>query len=126
MRHPYTHALLQSIPKLDQPSHSRLDAISGRPPDLVHPPKCCRFAARCPNAQDRCREEVPPLAERETPGHEFACFYPVGTPEGEEARARNEAAGTIPGAAAMSTATAPTTAAATTATPTAAAPKSEG
>ncbi len=99
MRHPYTHALLQSIPKLDQPSHSRLDAIGGRPPDLAHPPKGCRFAPRCPNVQDRCREEMPPLAERDTPGHEFACFYPVGTPEGDEARARNEQAGVLPAAA---------------------------
>ena len=63
------------------------------------------------------REEVPPLAERETPGHEFACFYPVGTPEGDEARARNEAAGTIPSVAAAASA-------APTATPSAAAPKS--
>ncbi|HEY3830691.1 MAG TPA: ABC transporter ATP-binding protein [Acidimicrobiia bacterium] len=124
MRHPYTHALLQSIPKLDQPSHSRLDAISGRPPDLVHPPKGCRFAPRCPNAQDRCREEVPPLAERETPGHEFACFYPVGTPEGDEARARNEAEGKVPGASALSTAAAAAASSAP-APPTAAAPKSE-
>jgi peptide/nickel transport system ATP-binding protein len=99
MRHPYTHALLQSIPKLDMPSHSRLDAIGGRPPDLVHPPKGCRFAPRCPNVQDRCREEEPPLAERETPGHEFACFYPVGTPEGDEAKARNEHEGVVPVAA---------------------------
>jgi peptide/nickel transport system ATP-binding protein len=99
MRHPYTEALMKSIPKLDQPSHSHLDAIAGRPPDLVHPPKGCRFAARCPNVQDRCREEAPPLAERETPGHEFACFYPVGTPEGTEARARNEHEGVVPAAA---------------------------
>ena len=95
MRHPYTEALLKSIPKLEQPSHSRLDAIGGRPPDLVHPPSGCRFAPRCPNVQERCRVEAPPLAERDTPGHEFACFYPVGTPEGEEARARNEREGVV-------------------------------
>jgi peptide/nickel transport system ATP-binding protein len=38
-------------------------------------------------------EEEPPLAERETPGHDFRCFYPVGTPDGDAALARNRAAG---------------------------------
>ncbi len=92
MRHPYTEALLKSIPKLDQPSHMRLDAISGRPPDLVHPPSGCRFAARCPYAQERCRQEAPPLVVHDTPGHEYACWFPVGTPEGAEALAKNQAA----------------------------------
>jgi peptide/nickel transport system ATP-binding protein len=99
VRHPYTEALLKSIPKLGQPSHTRLDAIAGRPPDLVNPPKGCRFAPRCPSAQARCQEEAPPLAEGATPGHAFACFYPVGTPEGDEARARNDAQGVVPPAA---------------------------
>ena len=52
VRHPYTEALLKSIPKLAQPSHTRLDAIGGRPPDLVSPPPGCKFAPRCPYAQD--------------------------------------------------------------------------
>jgi peptide/nickel transport system ATP-binding protein len=93
MRHPYTQALLKSIPKLSDPSHTRLEAITGRPPDLIHPPVGCKFAPRCPNAQARCLEEEPPLHERDTPGHEFRCFYPVGTPEGEEARSKNLAMG---------------------------------
>jgi peptide/nickel transport system ATP-binding protein len=92
-RHPYTEALLKSIPKLANPSHTRLEAISGRPPDLIHPPKGCKFAPRCPFAQPRCLEEEPALAERDTPGHEFRCFYPVGTPEGDAAIAANRAAG---------------------------------
>jgi peptide/nickel transport system ATP-binding protein len=41
--------------------------------------------------QDRCLEEQPPLRPGNTPGHEFRCWFPVGTPEGEAARARNEA-----------------------------------
>ncbi|HEX4493354.1 MAG TPA: ABC transporter ATP-binding protein [Acidimicrobiia bacterium] len=90
MRHPYTEALMKSIPKLALPSHSRLDSIAGRPPDLVHPPKGCNFAPRCPYAQARCHEEEPPLESRGTPGHEFACFYPVGTPEGADALAHNQ------------------------------------
>jgi peptide/nickel transport system ATP-binding protein len=85
MRMPYTEALLQSIPKLDQASHTRLQAISGRPPDLVNPPSGCRFAPRCLYAQDRCVEEQPPLMEAETPGHLYRCWYPVGTPAGDEA-----------------------------------------
>lgn len=84
MKMPYTEALLQSIPKLDQPSHSRLTTIPGRPPDLVHPPTGCRFAPRCAYARDRCREEEPMLQAAENPGHSFACFYPVGSPEYHE------------------------------------------
>src|SRR3954447_4333876 len=93
MRMPYTEGLLKSIPKLEQPSHSRLQIIGGRPPDLVTPPPGCKFAPRCPYAQDRCHVEEPPLVEAETPGHYFKCWYPVGTPEGTEAFERNLEAG---------------------------------
>jgi peptide/nickel transport system ATP-binding protein len=89
MRHPYTEALLQSIPKLEHRSHTRLQAIEGRPPDLVNLPKGCKFAARCPHVQDRCREEDPLLLEHDAPGHAYACFYPVGTEAGRDALARN-------------------------------------
>ncbi|MCU1430876.1 MAG: oligopeptide/dipeptide transporter, ATP-binding protein [Actinomycetia bacterium] len=92
-RHPYTEALLKSIPKLAQPSHMRLDAIAGRPPDLVNPPPGCKFAPRCPYAQARCLVEEPPLDDSATPGHAFRCFYPVGSNEGKDALARNLAAG---------------------------------
>jgi peptide/nickel transport system ATP-binding protein len=92
-RHPYTEALLKSIPKLSQPSHTRLEAITGRPPDLVDPPVGCKFAARCPYAQSRCLEEEPELTEPESAGHAFRCFYPVGTEAGKRALADNLAAG---------------------------------
>ena len=88
MRMPYTEALLESIPKLDDPSHTRLRAIAGRPPDLINPPKGCRFSPRCPYVQDRCRAEAPPLVEAETPGHTYACWYPVGSPAWQETKAR--------------------------------------
>ena len=78
---PYTEALLQSIPRLNQPSHSRLAMIPGRPPDLVNPPGGCRFAPRCAYARDLCRNEEPPLTIAETPDHTFACHFPVGSPE---------------------------------------------
>lgn len=93
MRHPYTEALLKSIPKLGQPSHTRLEAISGRPPDLVNPPPGCKFAPRCPYAQPNCLAGEPPLVDPETPGHAYRCFHPVGTDAGREALARNLAAG---------------------------------
>jgi len=93
MRMPYTEALLSSIPKLEQPSHTKLATIPGRPPDLVNPPKGCKFAARCAYAQDRCQEEEPPLTDGPTAGHQFRCWFPVGTPEGAEALERNKAEG---------------------------------
>ena len=85
MKMPYTEALLQSIPKLENPSHTRLQVIAGRPPDLVAPPKGCRFAPRCLYAQERCLDELPPLMESGEPGHLYRCWYPVGTPQGDEA-----------------------------------------
>jgi peptide/nickel transport system ATP-binding protein len=81
---PYTEALLQSIPRLDQPSHSRLAMIPGRPPDLVNPPSGCRFASRCVYVRDLCRTEEPPLVAAESPDHTYACHFPVGSPEYHE------------------------------------------
>jgi peptide/nickel transport system ATP-binding protein len=92
MRMPYTEGLLKSIPKLEQPSHSRMQIIGGRPPDLVSPPPGCKFSPRCPYVQDRCRQEEPPLVEAETPGHYYKCWFPVGTEAGHDALARNLAA----------------------------------
>ncbi|HYW24614.1 MAG TPA: ABC transporter ATP-binding protein, partial [Terriglobales bacterium] len=79
-RMPYTQALLRAIPRLDHDSHTRLLAIGGRPPDLVDPPPGCRFAPRCDRVRDRCREDEPPLGADSDPGHQFACWYPVGAP----------------------------------------------
>jgi peptide/nickel transport system ATP-binding protein len=88
-RHPYTSALIRSIPRLHNPPHTRLEAISGRPPDLVAPPPGCRFAPRCRQAQQRCLTEDPPLVTAGRGGHEFACFFPVGTDRGTDALHRN-------------------------------------
>jgi peptide/nickel transport system ATP-binding protein len=79
-RMPYTQALLRAIPRLDHASHTRLLAIGGRPPDLVDPPPGCRFAPRCDRVRERCREDEPPLGADSDPGHQFACWYPVGAP----------------------------------------------
>jgi peptide/nickel transport system ATP-binding protein len=89
MKMPYTEALMKSIPRLEHPSHTRLIAIGGRPPNLLHPPPGCRFAPRCHYAQERCLQEPPPLLPAADPGHEFRCWFPVGTPEGDAALARN-------------------------------------
>ena len=97
MRMPYTEALLQSIPRLDQPSHTRLTAIPGRPPDLLDPPRGCAFAPRCAFARDRCREEAPALTTADDPEHRFACWYPVGSPEYLETRERITSGLTIGG-----------------------------
>jgi peptide/nickel transport system ATP-binding protein len=79
MRHPYTQALLASIPQLSQDTRKALHAIPGLPPDLSSPPPGCRFAPRCPRATGHCREEEPPLAG-ETAGHLFSCWHPVDGP----------------------------------------------
>ena len=75
VRHPYTEALLASIPQLDQDSTQELYSIPGIPPDLRKPPLACRFAPRCAFATERCRREDPPLAG-DDPHHPYACFHP--------------------------------------------------
>ncbi|HKZ07922.1 MAG TPA: ABC transporter ATP-binding protein [Methylomirabilota bacterium] len=57
--HPYTRALLESIPRMGDP-RQRLTAIDGQPPDLARLPSGCSFAPRCPDVVDRCRTEAPP------------------------------------------------------------------
>jgi len=85
MKMPYTKSLMRSIPKIEDPSHTRLMTIPGRPPDLINPPAGCGFAPRCAYARDRCHEERPELQPTiESGDHVFACWYPVGSPEFEE------------------------------------------
>jgi peptide/nickel transport system ATP-binding protein len=79
MHHPYTQALLASIPQLDQDANKALHAIPGLPPDLSHPPQGCRFAARCTRATDKCRSEEPSLSGK-TYEHRFSCWHPVDGP----------------------------------------------
>ena len=79
MHHPYTQALLASIPQLDQDAKKALHAIPGLPPDLSHLPQGCRFAARCSRATDKCRTDEPSLSGK-TYEHRFACWHPVDGP----------------------------------------------
>jgi len=83
---PYTEALLRSTPRLANPSHTRLAAIDGRPPDLVDRSPGCPFAPRCRYAQDLCRRQAPPLVDAETPEHRYACWFPLGGRQGPDPR----------------------------------------
>lgn len=74
--HPYTHALIQSIPKFGQ-KVDRLATIEGTVPSLFDFPAGCAFQNRCPFASEKCQKEVPHLREMK-PGHFVACFHPVG------------------------------------------------
>jgi len=92
MKHPYTEALLRSIPRIEYPSHTVLEAISGRPPDMVNPPPGCRFSLRCRYAQPECTVNDPPLVAAND-DHDYACFFPVDSERGAQALARNLEAG---------------------------------
>jgi len=74
-RHPYTAALLESIPRFGH-RVARLPAIEGSVPSLYELPRGCAFQNRCPNASQRCRETQPPLLPAGS-GHSVACFHPV-------------------------------------------------
>lgn len=70
--HPYTQALMNSVPSMDD-DVERLYSITGQPPALWDLPVGCRFAARCPYVEDRCRREYPP-SFTVSDGHTAACW----------------------------------------------------
>ncbi|HUA45664.1 MAG TPA: ABC transporter ATP-binding protein [Solirubrobacteraceae bacterium] len=80
VRMPYTRALLDAIPRLENAPHSPLAAVPGQPPDLAHEQVGCPFSPRCPNVTDKCREQAPPFKEQE-PDHQWACWHPCGLDE---------------------------------------------
>jgi oligopeptide/dipeptide ABC transporter ATP-binding protein len=73
-RHPYTMALLRSVPRLDQPRRARLDPVDGQPPDLTRLDGGCAFRVRCRFAIERCGQTKPPLQQTDGAGHLAACF----------------------------------------------------
>jgi oligopeptide/dipeptide ABC transporter ATP-binding protein len=75
-RHPYTAALLESIPTLDRSRRPRL--LGGEIPSPVNLPPGCSFAGRCPRVQDRCRKESPVLAQADQ--SRAACYFPIDLP----------------------------------------------
>jgi oligopeptide/dipeptide ABC transporter ATP-binding protein len=76
--HPYTRALLESIPRMGD-NRERLTAIEGQPPDLAAPPPGCAFHPRCPQAMAQCREEAPPETAL-GPRHTARCWLSVPAP----------------------------------------------
>ncbi len=86
-QHPYTRALLETLPSLDQTRSGRLKSIAGQPPDLNALPTACPFAPRCQYAFERCWTENPTLRRVGKDGdgaavHDVACWWDV-----EEGRA---------------------------------------
>jgi peptide/nickel transport system ATP-binding protein len=86
--HPYTEALLGALPSVENGAgrDARLNAIPGRPPDLLDPPPACRFAPRCPYAHenDYCSVEPPELREVRV-GHWVRSAHPASERVGERA-----------------------------------------
>jgi peptide/nickel transport system ATP-binding protein len=80
-RMPYTEALLRSLPRLTDPTHTRLSAIPGRPPDLARRSGGCAFAPRCRYRTDHCDEEQPMQTWEGARG--YACFHPRGVDVGK-------------------------------------------
>ena len=79
-QHPYTEALLGSLPSLeDDPNAERLESIPGLPPDLIRPPHGCRFNPRCKYRTQLCVDKFPPLItpEGQSPDHVTACWHPA-------------------------------------------------
>jgi len=74
-QHPYTAALLASMPRLDETEAERLAAIPGQPPNLQRLPAGCAFNDRCPRVFERCHLERPPLAPID-PERSKACHLP--------------------------------------------------
>jgi oligopeptide/dipeptide ABC transporter ATP-binding protein len=76
--HPYTRALLDSIPSTE-PSEKRRSTLKGEPPSPIDPPSGCRFRTRCPRATEQCALEEPQPREL-APGHLVACHFPLSQP----------------------------------------------
>jgi oligopeptide/dipeptide ABC transporter ATP-binding protein len=72
--HPYTLALLRSVPRMDRPRRARLDPVQGQPPDLTRLDGGCSFRPRCGFALPRCASAIPPLDEVGGHGHLAACW----------------------------------------------------
>ncbi|MDP7551552.1 MAG: ABC transporter ATP-binding protein [Acidimicrobiales bacterium] len=102
MRHPYTEALLETIPRVDMASHSRLVPIPGSPPDAVDLGQGCPFAERCRYCSASCLIDQPSL-EQHRQGHACACHAPVGTDAGAAAHAANHETGVTPAGLDMGT-----------------------
>ena len=86
-QHPYTQALLKTVPAVRGPRAERLQVIEGQPPIMYEAPVACSFRNRCQFAFDRCSQANPALTGISAPGHRAACFLldKASTPEPEAA-----------------------------------------
>lgn len=84
-KHPYTKALLDSIPVLGKGKNQDLKAIEGSTPDPYNRPKGCQFAPRCKYACEKCKESMPEESGVDG-GHYVRCFYPLGDREGKDGK----------------------------------------
>ena len=77
--HPYTHALIASVPDVaPRPGRGPTEpALRGELPSAVDPPSGCRFRTRCPLAQQVCADQEPPLVALDAGGHRVACHFPL-------------------------------------------------
>ncbi len=89
-RHPYTQALLSSIPSLDPDRRTEKPPLSGDPPNPINPPSGCRFHTRCAKAQPVCAQEVPALAGQ-ADGQSVACLMYVPSSQYDSSKQSAEA-----------------------------------
>jgi len=97
--HPYTKALLDSIPSTEPGARRASATIQGEPPSPINPPSGCRFRTRCPRATELCAAEEPKPRELAT-GHQVACHFPLTEPPPAEAAATAAATAAAPAPAA--------------------------
>jgi peptide/nickel transport system ATP-binding protein len=91
-QHPYTRALLSSVPSMDPDNRTEEPPLAGDPPNPINPPSGCRFHTRCVHAQAVCSEKMPPLAMSKD-GHGVACLmHVVNSGHTEAPKAAQEAA----------------------------------
>ena len=91
-KHPYTRALLSSVPSMDPDNRTEEPPLSGDPPNPINPPSGCRFHTRCVYAQAICSQKMPALVS-DTAGHGVACLMHVaGSGHSDAPRAAQEVA----------------------------------
>jgi peptide/nickel transport system ATP-binding protein len=91
-KHPYTRALLSSVPSMDPDNRTEEPPLSGDPPNPINPPSGCRFHTRCVHAQAICSQTMPALVS-DTAGHGVACLMHVaGSGHTDAPRAAQEVA----------------------------------
>jgi peptide/nickel transport system ATP-binding protein len=79
-RHPYTQALLRSVPSMDPEHRTQTPPLAGDPPNPINPPSGCRFHPRCAQARPECAQQVP-LLRGDAAAHPVACLlYPSSYP----------------------------------------------